>query len=150
MVPTRAARIDLLRCHRCGNVWRPRQAVVRTCPLCKSALWDLPRLSVVRPFDPENRAWKTIVGPHREEILRLARAYGASRVRVFGSVRRGEANRTSDLDLLVTFEPGRTAYDQVGLRQELEKRLHRHVDVVADDAIDWRLEPQILAEAIPL
>ena len=37
----------------------------------------------------------------REEILRLAERRGAHSLRVFGSVARGEANETSDLDLLV-------------------------------------------------
>ncbi len=37
----------------------------------------------------------------RQDILTLARHYGAHDVRVFGSVARGEANMDSDLDLIV-------------------------------------------------
>jgi hypothetical protein len=44
----------------------------------------------------------------REAILELARRYGASDVRVFGSVARGDNTEESDLDLIVRFEPGRT------------------------------------------
>jgi uncharacterized protein len=141
---------ELYHCYRCGNVWRPRKAVVRTCPLCKSRLWDTPRSPVVPPFDPENRAWRSIVGPHRELILSAARNHRARNVRVFGSVRRGDAHRGSDLDLLVTFDKGASLLDQIGLKQDLERRLRRRVDVVGDDSINWYLEPQILAEAIPL
>ena len=43
----------------------------------------------------------------REEMLRLAARYGARNVRAFGSVARGEADETSDLDLLVELDPGR-------------------------------------------
>ena len=43
----------------------------------------------------------------REEILRLCARYGATDVRVFGSVARGEADVASDVDLIVRFEPGR-------------------------------------------
>jgi len=39
--------------------------------------------------------------PKLEEILRIAAQHGASNVRVFGSVARGEATDESDIDLLV-------------------------------------------------
>ena len=39
----------------------------------------------------------------RDEILRIAEQYGASNVRVFGSVARGDARPDSDVDLLVDF-----------------------------------------------
>ena len=142
--------MEPLRCFRCGNVWYPRRAFVRVCPLCKSRLWNVPRSPVVTPFDPANRAWKEIVEPHRGEILQTARRHHATNVRVFGSVRRGEATMASDLDLLVTMSEGSTILDQIGLRQDLERRLKRRVDVVSDSSVYWLLEPQIKAEAIPL
>ena len=37
----------------------------------------------------------------REDILRIATKSGASNVRIFGSVARGEADSRSDIDLLV-------------------------------------------------
>ncbi len=46
----------------------------------------------------------------REDILRIASKRGASNVRVFGSVARGEADSKSDIDLLVDLEPGRSLY----------------------------------------
>ncbi len=142
--------MEFLRCYRCGNVWRPRRARVNICPLCKSRLWNVPRPAVVPPFDPLNRAWNALVVPHREEILRIAHRHHAKNVRVFGSVRRGDAQRDSDLDLLVTMETGSGILDQVALRRELARALHRRVDVVADDSIFWLLENQIRSEAIPL
>ena len=140
----------LFRCYRCGNVWRPRQSSVRTCPNCKSRLWNVPKTPLVPPFDPDNRVWKTLVEPHREEILQIVRKYHGRDVRVFGSVRRGMTHRGSDLDLLVRFERGASLLDQIGLQQELQTRLRRKVDVVNDASIFWLLEPQIRAEAIPL
>ncbi len=47
----------------------------------------------------------------REDILRVASQRGASNVRVFGSVARGEADSKSDIDLLVDLEPGRSLFD---------------------------------------
>lgn len=150
MASQTAIPIPLLRCFRCGNVWKPRKSQVLTCPLCKSRLWNTPRKPDVAPFDPENASWKNVVLPNREMIVAVAQKYKAKNVRVFGSVRRGSARRTSDLDLLVTFEKRATLFDQIGLKQELEERLSRRVDVLSDQAVFWYLRPQILAEAIPL
>jgi predicted nucleotidyltransferase len=120
------------------------------CPVCKSKLWDTPLPSRVEPFDPGNGVWRRIIVPHRETILRLSRAHKARNVRVFGSVRAGSARPSSDLDLLVTFDDKADLFEQIGLKQDLEKLLKRSVDVVDDQAIHWYLRPQILAEAIPL
>ena len=42
-----------------------------------------------------------LLGDKREEILRIAAQHGATNVRVFGSVARGEAGPGSDIDFLV-------------------------------------------------
>ena len=44
-----------------------------------------------------------IIGDKREQILLLAEQYGANNMRIFGSVLRGEATETSDVDLLAHF-----------------------------------------------
>jgi predicted nucleotidyltransferase len=86
----------------------------------------------------------------REEILRIAARHGARNVRIFGSMARGEADETSDIDLLVDFEPGRSLLDQTALIIELEDFLGRRVDVVTEAAIFWPLRRKILREARPL
>jgi len=86
----------------------------------------------------------------RKEILEIARRYGASQVRVFGSVARGEANAESDIDFLVKFEPTRSLIDQALLKQDLEALLERPVDVVSENGINPLLRNRILSEAIPL
>lgn len=45
-----------------------------------------------------------VLKPKREEILRIARKHGVGRVRVFGSFARGDADESSDLDLLIEVE----------------------------------------------
>jgi predicted nucleotidyltransferase len=66
----------------------------------------------------------------RSEILRIAAARGATNVRVFGSVARGEAGPESDVDFLIDLAPERTLFDLSGLILELEDALGRKVDVV--------------------
>jgi len=86
----------------------------------------------------------------REEILRIGRAHGASRVRVFGSFARGTAGPESDVDFLVDLEPGRTLLDLVALVRELGALLGRRADVTTPGALHPLLADRILAEARPL
>jgi predicted nucleotidyltransferase len=72
---------------------------------------------------------------NRAAIKDAAARHGASNVRLFGSVARGEALPGSDVDLLVTLEDGRTLFDIARLRVELEEMLHTPVDVVADSGL---------------
>ncbi len=86
----------------------------------------------------------------REEILRIASRYGASDVRIFGSVAHGEADRESDIDFLVELEAGRSLLDLGGLRMELEELLGCKVDVVTESGLYWLLRRRILKEAMPV
>ena len=57
---------------------------------------------------------------------------------VFGSVAKGTANPTSDIDLLIDFEPGRSLLDHVGLWRDLEAFLATRVDVVNAEGLTQR------------
>jgi predicted nucleotidyltransferase len=59
----------------------------------------------------------------REEILQLAAKHGAHKVRIFGSVARGEADASSDIDFLVEMEPDRSLFDLGGLLMDLQELL---------------------------
>lgn len=86
----------------------------------------------------------------REEILRIAARHGASDVRVFGSVARGEAGEESDVDFLVELDQGRSLLDHAALKVELEELLGRPVDVATVRGLKPRVREHILAEAVPL
>jgi len=86
----------------------------------------------------------------REAILELARRYGASDVRVFGSVARGDNTEESDLDLIVRFEPGRTLLDHGGLLMDLRELLGMKVDVIDEEGMRPRFRRHVMKEAIPL
>ncbi|HUZ79704.1 MAG TPA: nucleotidyltransferase family protein [Thermoplasmata archaeon] len=135
-------------CHRCVYSWTPRRIPVRMCPRCKSRLWDVPE---VRPVHLGNGLGiPEVLGPHRDRILTLVRAYGAKRVQVFGSVRRRTARERSDVDLLVDALPGASLLDHARLETELRRILRRAVDVVEEGDLPWSMRPQVLAEAVPL
>ena len=86
----------------------------------------------------------------RDEILRLAAQHGARNVRVFGSVVRGEATPSSDVDFLVELESGRSLFDLGGLLVDLQDLLGCEVDVVSDRGLHWYIRDRVLAEARPL
>ena len=86
----------------------------------------------------------------RDEILRLAANRGARRVRVFGSVVRGDNRPDSDVDFLVEMEPGRTLFDLSGLVLDLQGLLGTSVDVVTEAGLRARIRDHVLAEAVPL
>lgn len=87
---------------------------------------------------------------HRDNLLALAVRHRATQVRVFGSVARGEDKPGSDIDLLVDFAPEASLLDLVGLQQDAEALLGRHVDVVTPDGVSPFLNERILADARPL
>ena len=91
-----------------------------------------------------------VLGGKREEILRVAASHGARKVRVFGSVARGEADETSDIDFLVELEPGRTLFDLGGLLMDLRDLLGREVDVVTERGLKARIRSRVLQETVAL
>ena len=86
----------------------------------------------------------------RCEILAVAAKHGARRVRIFGSVARGEADEHSDIDLLVDMEPGRSLLDHASLWLELNATLNCKVDVVSERGRKPRIRQRVLREAVPL
>jgi hydroxymethylglutaryl-CoA lyase len=91
-----------------------------------------------------------LLATRRDQILEIAARNGVVDIRVFGSVVRGEAGRSSDIDFLVELEPGRTLIDLGGLLVELERLLGRPVDVVTAQGLRRSIRAQVLREATTL
>lgn len=85
----------------------------------------------------------------RDEIVKCAIKHGASDIRVFGSVARGE-RASRDVDLLVAMESGRSLLDLVGLEQDLEDLLGVAFDVLSDGSVSPYMRECIYGEAVPL
>ena len=86
------------------------------------------------------------------EILRrarpeLAREFRVRRLALFGSYARGDANKTSDVDVLVDFDPT-IGLRFVDLAERIEALLGMPADVVSRRAVSPRhwaeIEPELL------
>jgi predicted nucleotidyltransferase len=89
-----------------------------------------------------------------EAIQRLAAArpelatLGVRSLDLFGSVARGEAGPTSDVDLLVDFDKPIGLFHFFRVQRRLEEILGCKVDLVMRDAVKRQLRDRIFAEAV--
>lgn len=86
----------------------------------------------------------------RDEILAIAARHGATNVRVFGSVVRGEATDASDVDFLVDMLPQHSSWWPAGLILDLEEALGHGVDVATPNVLRGGVRENVLREAVPL
>ena len=86
----------------------------------------------------------------RDEIFKIAALHGAKDLRIFGSVARGETTQSSDLDVLIRLEPGRSLLDLIAIKQDLEDLLGCSVDVVTEDGVSPHIRDQVLKDAVSL
>lgn len=91
-----------------------------------------------------------LIQDKREEITRIAGKYGASHIRIFGSVARQTADEKSDIDFLVELAPGKTLFDLGGFAYDLEKLLGRPVDVCTVPLLREPIRSRVVLEAVPL
>jgi len=80
----------------------------------------------------------------------IAERHGVQRMRVFGSVARGEGKPESDLDLLIALDGGRGFRDLMDFCDEVEATLGRRVDVVLEDGLSPYIRDRVLREALVL
>jgi predicted nucleotidyltransferase len=87
----------------------------------------------------------------KDAIHAACRQYGARRIRVFGSVARGEERPGSDIDFLVDFPRG---YDLFAQRLPLAERLAeitgRQLDVIPEHELNRHIRARVLQEAVDL
>jgi len=93
---------------------------------------------------------RALLNRKREDILRLAAENGASNVRIFGSVVRGEERPDSDVDFLVVMDEGRSLLDLIHLEQSLTDFLKRRAQVVSEGGLNPHFRDSILHDATPL
>jgi len=77
----------------------------------------------------------------KEKITPIAQKYGIPAVYLFGSYARGEADDSSDVDVLFKREGSKIRGLMLGaLYEELEKSLEKSVDLVTEEALREKAE----------
>jgi len=84
----------------------------------------------------------------RQQIAEFCRRHHIRKLSLFGSVLRADFQPGSDVDVLVTFEPGHV----IGLRivdieDELSQLVGRRVDLVNEKYLNRRIRDRVLAAA---
>lgn len=82
----------------------------------------------------------------KKKILPILKRQGVIKAALFGSAARGEMKKTSDVDILVKLKKGKSLFDFVELKFELEDKLEKKVDLVTYGAIKPRLKEIILKD----
>ena len=85
----------------------------------------------------------------RPDIVEIVESFGASNVRSFGSVARGDARDDSDIDLLVDVPAGAGLITIEQIADALEDVIPRRVDVVPAGAVRGRMA-HVIDDAVAL
>jgi len=87
----------------------------------------------------------------KERIFALGGKYGARRIRVFGSIARGEERPDSDVDFLVDLPVGYDLFRQrMPLMNDLQALLGRPVEVIPEHELSPYIREQVLNEVVDL
>jgi predicted nucleotidyltransferase len=87
----------------------------------------------------------------KDVIESLARQFGASHIRVFGSVARREERPESDVDFLVEMPRGYDLFLQrLPLMEKLTALLNRKVDLIPEHELNRHIREQVIKEAVEL
>ncbi len=115
-----------------------------------AALVDATGFELATAVRRQPRRLRMLSGPvgqrvrrRRHDLVAAAAAHGVSRLRVFGSVARGEDRPDSEVDLLAELPPGMSLLGLARLQADLEAILGTRVDLVS--AAD--LKPGVRARA---
>ncbi|MCL5101642.1 MAG: nucleotidyltransferase domain-containing protein [Candidatus Parvarchaeota archaeon] len=86
----------------------------------------------------------------KSQVVPTLKHYGVKKAAIFGSFARREATVNSDVDLLVDLPDNISAFTLVDLKEELEEKLDRSVDLVTYDTVNPLIKDSILKEKVEL
>lgn len=104
----------------------------------------------VTPRIPEEQRARDRVVALSNELRGVQLPLGAQRIRLFGSVARGEESESSDIDLAVDVAPTVGVFDLLRMKRAAEKILGRPVDLVPADGLKPAVAEAIERESITL
>ena len=123
-----------------------RRALLSCVSLLRRARTAVGYALAVEAAEAPSSIVRALIDERRDDILAVASRHHGERVRLFGSIARGEERPTSDIDLLVDFSEGSSLFDLIRMSRELEALLGRSVDVISVGGLKPR-DSHILAEA---
>lgn len=85
----------------------------------------------------------SVIASLRVALPRLKERYGVRKLRLYGSVARGDETNDSDVDIIVEFDETPTLFELGRIKEDLEALLGRRVDVTTPGG----LHPFVRAEA---
>lgn len=86
----------------------------------------------------------------KERIIPILQRYGIKKAAIFGSLAKGEAKTSSDVDILVEIKSDMSLLDFIGIKIELEEALKMKVDLVEYDTIKPLIREKILSEQVAI
>ncbi|MCW5878678.1 MAG: nucleotidyltransferase domain-containing protein [Anaerolineales bacterium] len=96
----------------------------------------------------------TKIKQFKRQLLEIAKKHGIKQVYIFGSVARGDASATSDVDLLIEMDANASVLGIGGFQYEVQNLLGTPVDVVPTFALNKETDEEfvkaIQGQAIPL
>jgi predicted nucleotidyltransferase len=83
-------------------------------------------------------------------VLEIADRHGATNLRVFGSVARGDEDADSDIDVLVDLPPDAGLFTLLRLKDDLERVLETRVDVIPADSLRPEVRARVVEDVVAL
>jgi predicted nucleotidyltransferase len=93
---------------------------------------------------------RTQISNIRRRVVPVLKQHEIKRAALFGSFARGEQTTHSDLDLLVEFRRGKSLFDLVALKMDLETKTGRKVDLLTYRSLHRSIRDRILSEQVIL
>lgn len=95
---------------------------------------------------------RALLAANTNELRALLEKYGASNPLLFGSVVRGDANASSDIDILVEMNPedGNLLMRASGLLEETRELFGKDIDIFPVQLLKSEVNQRALNEAVPL
>ena len=84
----------------------------------------------------------------RKKLLPILKRHQVARAGIFGSMAKGIAQETSDIDLLIEFTGKKSLLDLIALKLDLEVETNRKVDVLTYQSLNPLIRNSVLENEV--